>query len=576
MTPKDMLLGDVERATLVEIVQDRAATFPDAIALRYLASGDVSGPLIELSYRDLLRRSCAIGAAFQHNHADGDRALLVFPPGLEFVTAFFGCLFAGVIPVPVYPPELAQHERTFSKLHAIVADSGARFALTASQYLPTLERMLPAGMQCISTDTISTDLEASWQMPAISSETVALVQYTSGSTGAPKGVVVRHRQLIANGRSIESRFGPVKLIVGWLPVFHDMGLIGNVLQGLCCGSGLVLMSPVAFLKRPARWLEAISHYRATTSGGPNFAYDLCVRRVTEEERARLDLSSWEVAFCGAEPIREATYRRFCSAFESCGFSRSSFYPCYGLAEATLFVAGAARGTIPKTPAFRSAALDRGEVVVAGVDGGEARSLMSCGKPASSEEVRIVDSECLTSTDRIGEIWVRGPAVASGYWGREAESGAVFGARLATGEGPFLRTGDLGFLHEGELYVAGRIKDVIILAGRNIFPQDIEATVEAAVPSVRKGCCVAFSVDRDSGEKLVIMIEHDGSSAVEVVRTIKRAVVEHHQASVFEVVLVGKGAILKTSSGKLERYACRQAYLGRKSICTPRSKSAIAS
>jgi acyl-CoA synthetase (AMP-forming)/AMP-acid ligase II/acyl carrier protein len=496
--------------------------------------------------------------------------MLLFPSGLDFVTAFFGCLFAGVIPVPAYPPSLAKRERSLAKLHAIAQDCGARFALTTPESLSALEAVAPPGVRCLTTDACDAELGASWQMPEISRETVAIVQYTSGSTGAPKGAVVRHRQLLANELSIEAAMGPVKLVVGWLPVFHDMGLIGNVLQGLFAGSSLVLMSPFMFLKRPARWLEAISHFRATASGGPNFPYDLCVRRVSEEERARLDLSSWEVAYCGAEPVRAATCERFSLRFESRGFSRSAFFPCYGLAEATLFVAGSRRGKGPKICAFRSSALDRGDVVVATSGAASAgtataaddlRVLISCGKPSRSEEIRIVDPERLAPTDGVGEVWVRGPAIASGYWGRDDD--AIFGARLVDGDGPFLRTGDLGFLYDAELYIIGRRKDMIIIAGRNLFPQDIEATVEAAAPSVRKGCCVAFSVEHEDEERLVIMAENDGPSSSEVVRTIKQAVVEHHQAPVFDVVLTKKGAIMKTSSGKLERYACRQVYAQRR-------------
>ncbi len=548
------------RETLVDVVQDRAVTLGDEVFLRYLVSGDVSGPIDHLSYAELARRAKAVGAALQAQGEVGDRALLLFPSGLEFVTAFFGCLFAGIIPVPAYPPDLAKPERGLAKLHKIATDCGARLALTTSDFLGALEHIAPAGVRCLASDACDSALGASWQPPAITRETVALLQYTSGSTGAPKGVVLRHRQIFANELSIDAGMGPVKTLVGWLPVFHDMGL-GNVLQGMCAASGLVLMSPLAFLKRPARWLEAISHYRATTSGGPNFAYDLCVRRVTDEERAPLDLRSWEVAFCGAEQVRDVTLQRFSAAFEAQGFSRSAFYPCYGLAEATLFVTGVQRGSAPKNRAFRTSALDRGEVIVETSEAGDDRRvLVSCGRPSPTEEVRIVDPERRTPTPGVGEIWVRGPGVASGYWGRDDDG--VFGARLADGDGPFLRTGDLGFLHEGELYVAGRRKDMIILSGRNLFPQDLEATVEAASPSIRKGCCAAFSIDHDGGERLVIVAEHDGTAGPDVARAIKQAIFEHHQAPTFDVVFVDKGAIPKTSSGKLERYACRQAYAPR--------------
>lgn len=534
--------------TLVEVVRERAAAQGNEVWLRYLVTGEVTGEVAELTFGDLERRAREIAAELQQRAAPGERALLLYPSGLEFVTALVGCLFAGIVPVPAYPPDLAKPERAIAKLYSIAGDCTAKLALTSSEFLPMLERLVPPGTQCVATDRCT---GGGWEPPAIDGDTVALLQYTSGSTGVPKGVVLRHRHLLANERSIEAGMGPVRTVVGWLPIFHDMGLIGNVLQTLCAGSPLVLMSPVAFLKRPARWLEAISHYRATTSGGPNFAYDLCARRVTDEERSRLELSSWEVAYCGAEPIREATYRRFFDRFAARGFSKTAFYPCYGLAEATLFVTGNRRGTEPRSIAFRSDALDRGEVVV-----GDGRMLTSCGVPSPSEELRIVDPDRRTLTTGLGEIWVRGPGIASGYWGRQSDD--TFRARLADGDGPFLRTGDLGFVHGGELFIAGRRKDMIILAGRNLFPQDIEAAIEAAVPEVRKGCCAAFSIDQDGDEKLCIMTEHDGVADA-TVRAIKLAVAEHCQAAVFDVVLVGKGVVPKTSSGKLERYACRRLY-----------------
>lgn len=556
--------------TLVEVVAARAAERGEAVFLRYLASGDASGPSVELSYAALFERASAIGAMLQQHGTTGDRVLLLFPSGPEFVAAFFGCLLAGRIAVPASPPDPKSPERALAKLRGIAADCGARIALTTSEHEPMLSAVAPAfpelaGLRCLASDVSDPAQGALWRRPEISPESVALVQYTSGSTGAPKGVVVRHRHLMANRRSIDAMMGPTGLVVGWLPVFHDMGLIGNVLQVLNVGTSLVLMSPIAFLKRPARWLEAISQHSAVTSGGPSFAYELCVHRVTEEERARLDLSSWEVAFCGAEPVREPTYSRFSRTFEPRGFRRAAFFPCYGLAEATLFVTGSQRGAPPKTCAVNTAALERGAVVLARDEDSDQRTLVSCGKPAPSEEVRIVDPDSarLVASNRVGEVWVRGPGVASGYWGSDAEALGDFAGTLDDGEGPFLRTGDLGFLHEGELYICGRRKDVFIVGGRNLFPQDIEATVEAAAPSVRAGCCAAFAVEHDGAERLVIVAESAASSPAiapaDVLRAIKRAVLEQHQATVHAVVLVEKGTIPKTSSGKLERYACRRAY-----------------
>ncbi|HEY4179398.1 MAG TPA: fatty acyl-AMP ligase [Kofleriaceae bacterium] len=540
------------RETFVDIVREQADVRGDETWLRYLETGDVAGTVTEVTYGTLEERARAIAVEILRHCRPGDRALLMYPSGVEFVTAFVGCWFAGVIPVPAYPPDLARPARSLAKIHAIAADCGARIALTTSEILPIFARIAPPEIKPVATDTCR-DSDA-WGPPAITGTTTALLQYTSGSTGSPKGVVVSHANLLANERSIEAAMGPVKLVVGWLPIFHDMGLLGNVLQALHAGTGLVLMSPVSFLKRPARWLEAISHYKATTSGAPNFAFDLCVRRVTDQERQRLDLRSWEVACCGAEPVRAATYRRFLDRFEPVGFSRTAFYPCFGLAEATLFVTGNRRDTPVTTTRFAATSLEHGQVRVTDSDD-DARTLVSCGVPAPSEQVRIVDPDRCVPTEGVGEIWVRGPGVANGYWGRDASE--TFAARLADGDGPYLRTGDLGFLYGGELYVTGRSKDMIIIGGRNLFPQDIESAIEGAVPAVRKGCCAAFSVDEQGEERLCIMAEHDGAPDTE--NAIKRVVAEQFQVAVFDVALVAKGELPKTSSGKLERHACRRAH-----------------
>jgi acyl-CoA synthetase (AMP-forming)/AMP-acid ligase II/acyl carrier protein len=352
------------------------------------------------------------------------------------------------------------------------------------------------------------------------------------------------------------------VVVGWLPLYHDMGLIGNVLQPLYVGARAVLLSPLTFLQRPALWLAAVARYRATTSGGPNFAYDLCARKVGEEEKAGLDLSSWSVAFNGAEPVRAETVERFAAAFAPCGFRRAAFFPCYGLAEATLFVTGGAPGAGPVIRPVDAAALERHQVADA-PPGAPGRALVGCGRAAAGQAVRIVDPEsgAPCAPGRVGEVWVAGPSVAAGYWGRPEETARTFGARLA-GEGPFLRTGDLGFLADGELFVTGRRKDLIILRGRNHYPQDLERTAEASHPALRPGCGAAFGVDRDGEERLVILQEVERSAAdpAGIADAVRRAVAGEHEVAVEEVVLVRSGTVLKTSSGKVRRAACRAAYL----------------
>ncbi|HEX5760111.1 MAG TPA: amino acid adenylation domain-containing protein, partial [Thermoanaerobaculia bacterium] len=386
----------------------------------------------------------------------------------------------------------------------------------------------------------------------------------------PKGVVVTHGNLLDNEEAIRVAFAQseASLVVGWLPLYHDMGLIGNVLQPLYAGARAVLMAPLSFLQRPALWLETISRYRATTSGGPNFAYDLCVRKVGEAEKAALDLTSWSLAFNGSEPVRAETLERFAAAFARCGFRRQAFFPCYGLAEATLFVTGGSPAEPPVVREVDAAALERHRVVDAPPGAPGSRSLVGCGRAAPAQAVRLIDPESRLPCPPawVGEIWVAGPSVAAGYWRRPAETESTFGALpagVAGGEGPFLRTGDLGFLSAGELFVTGRIKDLIILRGRNHYPQDLERTAEASHPALRPGCAAAFAVDRDGEGRLVLLVEAERSSAAQVAaaaEAARRAVAEEHEVAVEEVVLLRRGTILKTTSGKIRRGACRAAYL----------------
>jgi amino acid adenylation domain-containing protein/non-ribosomal peptide synthase protein (TIGR01720 family) len=538
---------------------------------------------VHITYAELDWQARAIGALLQSaDVVAGERVLLLYPPGLEYIAAFFGCLYAGTIAVPCYPPRLNWPN---PRLKAVVADSQATAALTLNSLLSNLESrfaLMPdlASLRWITTDNLIDPLAEAWQDCAPSPDTVAFLQYTSGSTSIPKGVMVSHGNLLHNERMIQRAFGTTEqtTIVSWLPLYHDMGLIGNVLHPLYVGFHGVLMSPVDFMQKPVRWLQAISRYKATLSGGPNFAYDLCVRKITPEQQATLDLSSWELAYSGAEPVRHETLKQFARTFGPCGFRQEAFYPCYGLAEATLFVSGDLKSAPPVFCAFRGADLEHGQVAAITADDKGGRILVGCGQSDSDQKVVIVNPEYLTRCppNQVGEIWVSSPSVTQGYWNRPEETEHTFRAHLDTGEAPFLRTGDLGFLQDGELFVTGRLKDLIIIRGRNHYPQDIELTVEQSHPALRLGCGAAFSVDVPAdgalgpaaiaSEQLVIVQEverHVRDLDVEAVaRKVRQAVAEEHEVQVYAVVLIQTGTIPKTSSGKIQRHACRAAFLDR--------------
>ena len=564
-------------STLVEILRWRALHQPDRLAYTFLLDGETEE--VHVTYADLDRRARAIAARLQGLGAHGERALLVYPPGLEFVAGFFGCLYAGVVAVPVYPPHSPRLDKSLPKLRAIANDARPVVALTSSGFLSQVEKIhvqapdLQA-LRWLATNSIESDLAENWQHPALSSTSLAFFQYTSGSTAAPKGVMLSHGNVLHNSALIAHYFEHTAESRGviWLPPYHDMGLIGGVIQPLYAGMPVTLMSPISFIQAPRRWLQAISRTRATTSGGPTFAFDLCVSKITPEQRASLDLSSWNVAFTGAEQIRHETLERFIEAFGPCGFRRETFYPGYGLAEATVFVSGGSKAAPPVFFTVQSAALERNQVVAARDDDDGARTFVGCGKALGDQKVVIVHPETLTmcSSDEVGEIWVSGPSVAHGYWSRPEETERTFRAYLAdTGEGPFLRTGDLGFLKDGELFVTGRLKDLIIIDGVNHYPQDIELTVEESHPAVRPSCCAAFSVEVASEERLVIAAEverryqskREQPSDVEtVIQSIKRAVGKYHELGVYAVLLLKPGTIPKTSSGKIQRHVCRANFL----------------
>lgn len=557
---------------MLDLLRNQAGLDPTGTAYEFIDERDGR---VDFTYGELDRRAAAIAARLQLELQPGDRALLVYPAGLEFIAAFFGCLYAGVIAVPATYPK---PKRPMPRLQRIALDCDAHVALSTAQTLTTLDPDLlsadAATSQWIATDELPIELADTWQAPSVGSRDLAFLQYTSGSTSDPKGVMVTHGNLLNNLECIRQSFGIGELEddlasstgVFWLPAYHDMGLIGGILTPLYMGGRSVLMSPTAFLQRPMRWLQSIHDYRATISGAPNFAYEYCVRRTTEEERASLDLSRWRLAFCGAEPIRAETLNRFADAFGPSGFRRSAFYPCYGLAESTLLAAGPDYRNEPRILAVNRAALAEHHVVTAiGEPAEMTHRIIGCGQAVPEHTIVIARPDDLSECDgdEVGEILVQGPSITLGYWNCPDETAATFHARVAGRNGTFLRTGDLGFFRDGELFVTGRVKDVIIIRARNHYPQDIEQSAEEAHPAVLQGA--AFAIDMEDGsEQLVVVHQIDrqfrGADFDEVVRAIRRAIVEQHELDPQAIVLIRQTSLPITSSGKVQRSLCREQYL----------------
>ncbi|WP_158501869.1 non-ribosomal peptide synthetase, partial [Vitiosangium sp. GDMCC 1.1324] len=556
----------------------KAPTLMDLLALRaeqradfriYTFLEDSPGEESILTYAELDARARRIAASLGPKAA-GQRVMLLYPPGTEYIAGFFGCLYAGAIAVPAYPPDPTRLERTLPRLRAIIRDAQASVVFTNSFILSMSEFVFEQApelreLKWVATDELPSGQEAEWRRPELTKDSLAFLQYTSGSTGTPKGVMLSHSHLLENLRAISHaiRSSAEDHWTIWLPPYHDMGLIGGILHPLYAGNPVALMSPLTFLRRPFRWLEALTRFGSTISGGPNFAYDLCVRKTTPEERATLDLSRWRLAFNGAEPIRPETLGRFAEAFTPHGFRPGSSYPCYGLAEATLFVTGGDPSEPPVLQPFRMAELEQHQALPASEESPEARLLVGSGKKAIGHEVIVVDpvTRERRAPGEVGEIWFSGPSVAGGYWGRPEVSEETFRARTADDSGPFLRTGDMGFLRQdGELFVTGRAKDLIIIRGRNHYPQDLELTAERSHPAVRAGCNVAFAEEGEDGERVVVVVEvtpREGLDTDEVVAAVRSAVERAHELRVDTVVLARPGAVPKTSSGKLQRRECRQ-------------------
>lgn len=554
-----------------DVLAQQAADDPTRTAYVYLDDRDGA---VELTYGELDRRARVIAARLQLELEPGDRALLVYPPGLDFIAAFFGCLYAGVVAVPATYPK---PRRPMPRLSRIAVDCDAHVALSTAATLTTLDPELlsadAATSQWIATDELTDELAEHFEAPVVSESDLAFLQYTSGSTSDPKGVMVSHANLLNNLECIRQSFGIGEMDddhvsatgVFWLPAYHDMGLIGGVLTPLYMGGRSVLMSPTSFLQRPMRWLQAISDYRATISGAPNFAYDYAARRVKPEDSAKLDLSMWRLAFCGAEPIRAETFQMFADALRPCGFQSKSLYPCYGLAESTLLAAGPDFHNEPTVLTVNRQALSNHRAVVACGEPEEmTQRLVGCGHAMPGHTLLLVDpaTNIVCGADEVGEILIQGPSVAGGYWNRADENENEFRSSVPGYEGRFLRTGDLGFQHDGELYVTGRVKDVIIIRGRNHYPQDIEQSAEAAHPSLLMGA--AFALESEGAERLVVVNQVDrqfrDADWDQVVQAIRRAVVEHHEIDPYAVVLIRQTSLPITSSGKVQRSLCRDQYL----------------
>ncbi|HEV8454769.1 MAG TPA: fatty acyl-AMP ligase [Gemmatimonadales bacterium] len=559
-----------EFATLVDTLRFRAERQPDRVGYRFLLDGETREA--SLTYGELCCRAEAIAALLATLQRTGDRALLVYPPGLDFICAWFGCLAAGSVAVVVQPPHQARLPQFLSRVASVCRDAAPTVALTTSAIRELLAEAAdlapePSAMRWRTTEAELAAPPPGWNLPRPTVADLAFLQYTSGSTTEPRGVMVSHDNLIQNLRLIRESFAQSTETpsVSWLPPYHDMGLIGGILAPLYVGFPVTLMPPAGFLQRPYRWLRAISRVRATVSGGPNFAYDLCLQRITLEQRAGLDLSSWRVAFNGAEPLNPRTMQEFSEYFEPCGFSPNAFKPCYGLAESTLLVAAAANYTPPVVRSFRESGLTEGRVIPCPEHDPAARALVASGRTVATTLIVDPDAMAECPPGRIGEIWVQGPSVANGYLNRPSETSFTFGARLATGAGPFLRTGDLGFLLEGELFVTGRLKDLIIIGGHNHYPQDIERSVGEAHPALGGGGCAAFSIEVEGREELIVVAEATGRSGpppAELRRAIRTAVSVHHGLGVRDILLIRRGGIPRTTSGKIRRGACRAAYLAR--------------
>ena len=547
-------------SNIVELLQYRAIHQSQKTAFIFLQDGEVESETI--TYKKLDEYAKIIATYLEQSEVrPGDRVLLIYPSGIEFIKAFFGCLYSGVIAVPVDLPKRNHHGE---RIRAISIDAKTQFALTTSSTLKKITNTIEkdsfwSTLYYLETDNIEQERLSLHKSSQINTDNIAFLQYTSGSTGEPKGVIVTHLNILHNLQALQKAFehDTDTIIVGWLPLFNDMGLILNVLQPIYLGIPCILMPPVAFLQKPIRWLKAISKYRATTSGEPNFAYDICIEKIKTEQLANLDLSSWDLAFNGAGPLQARTLEQFSKKIARCGFNYNAFYPCYGMAETTLLTTGGNKNQKPVIQGIQPEKLKQHLVVESKELSTESLKFVGCGYPYLDTKVIIVHPESLNhcKKSQVEEIWISGGSITSGYWNNPKATQETFQAHVADiGEGPFLRTGDLGFLLDGELFVTGRIKDVIIIRGRNYYSQDIELTVEKSHQALRNYFSAAFSREIEGEQRLFVACEVKRTylnklNTREIAKAIQIAVSTEHELEVYGIVLLKTGSIPKTSSGK---------------------------
>ena len=555
--------------TLTELLRYRADSQPDKMAYIFLEDGDHEAG--SLTYKELDERAKSIAGKLQALGLEGERALLIYNSDLEYISAFFGCLYAGVISVPLHPPG---KNKSLSRISAIAIDSDAKVILSVKDIQTELENDFSKdsflkNVVWINTNEIQDEFASGWKQPGINADTLAYLQYTSGSTGTPKGVMVSHKNLLHN-LSIIDKCHPHNVdsvMVTWLPIFHDMGLIYGILLPFYGGYPCYFMTPQAFVQKPFRWLKAITKYKGTHNAAPNFAFELCINKITDEQKEELDLSTWTVAMNAAEPVRAETIVRFVEHFKDCGFNLNSFAPGYGLAEGTLILSTTFASDEPAMNRFDDTELEKNNTSVISKDN---VSKIHVGHSHSIEDTRIAIVDPVTFIEckegEVGEVWASGISIAQGYWKREEATKETFKAYIAeTKEGPFMRTGDLGFIKDNELYITGRHKDLIIIRGQNHYPQDIEYTVESSHPALRLGCVGAFSYEVNGEEQIGIVQEVQKNfvndiNLEEVSKSILSAVSKEHDLHVHSITLIQPGTVPKTSSGKIQRKACLQGYL----------------